>query len=163
ARRGHSARCRKRGGDLAELRPERAEILGGGGGGAHRHAEQLHALHPRRGEIGAAGGGDGAGARGGVGAERGGPEGRGPVREGEGLERNGRQALPAWRGVDLIREPASEGEVAADMRTDALDAQGAEDEPDLERAEAAAERDSPVAVVLHRAVLCGAEVARVGG
>jgi len=86
----------------------------------------------------------------------------GDVAQAHGLQQRGGQPLPTGRRVDLLGQPASVGDVAADALTDALDALVAEHEPQLEGAKAAAQRDAPVAQVADEAVLRGAQIARVG-
>src|SRR4029453_12252117 len=79
----------------------------------------------------------------------------------EGLERDGREHAPPLRPLHLRLEPARVLEVAPEPLSEPLQAFGAEKPPELERAEAAAERDPPVAQVLDPAVDRALQIARV--
>src|SRR4051812_19977661 len=70
--------------------------------------------------------------------------------------------LEARVGGDEGLEEGGEADLPADVGAQALDAVVADDEPELEGAEAAAEGDSPIAVVDHGAGL-GGGVAEVLG
>ncbi len=83
------------------------------------------------------------------------------VSQADGLQRHRRHALPAGRLVHPRAEPLRVREVAPEARLQARDAGVEQVEPQLERAETAAERDVPVAEVADRAVRFRPQVARV--
>ena len=68
----------------------------------------------------------------------------------------GRRARP-------LRQPLRVCHVAAQARLQAADPLLADQEPELQRAEAASQREAPVAQVLHLLVGGGAQIARAGG
>ena len=73
----------------------------------------------------------------------------GDVVDAHQVERRRRRELEAIIGADLLDEPGRSGDVFADHRLHRLDTVEAEVEPELQGAEATAERDAPVAIVDH--------------
>src|SRR6185312_10598489 len=78
------------------------------------------------------------------------------------LEWYGRKPLPTGCGVDLRGEPARVLEVAAQALLQPLHALLADEEPELERPEAAAEWNAPVAEVPDFRIRGRAQVAGIG-
>jgi hypothetical protein len=70
----------------------------------------------------------------------------------DGLQRNRRQDSPAGRRANLLCEPLRVFEIAAQAPPKTLRALLADQEPQLQRAEASAQRNAPVAKVLHLGV-----------
>jgi hypothetical protein len=75
------------------------------------------------------------------------------VAEADQVERRGRQPLEVVARVHPARELLRPSDLPLDVRAQPLHAVVADHQPELERPEAAAERDLPVAVIDHRARL----------
>lgn len=73
------------------------------------------------------------------------------LEHGEGKSRTRHDLEEVAPRLDQLGKLFAQADVLADMRLQALDAVGANDEPDLEAAEAPTEGDLPVAVVGHEA------------
>src|SRR4029450_6020900 len=69
------------------------------------------------------------------------------VTNADGLQRHWRDDAPVWRGVDLLGKPAGVLEIATEPRLQSIDALLTNQAPQLQRAEASAERNAPIAVV----------------
>ena len=84
----------------------------------------------------------------------------GAVAEADGRERDRREPLPVRLGLDPRGELAAPAAVLADPRRHPLGAEAADQDPELERAEAAAELDPVLVEVVDLALVAACEVLR---
>ena len=129
--------------------------------GPDRDPHRPHAVQQRRGDQGRARGVDRVHPGEGVRVQPVGVQPGRLVPEHDGLQADRGQDPPAGGRFDLPGKPAGVVQVPAQPGPDGLDPVQPQVEPQLERAEPAAERDAPVLVLGHLAVDGGPEVGRV--
>src|SRR5690242_1972211 len=93
--------------------------------------------------------------------ERGSFEARWLVAHAKGLEPDRREDFPVRDGLDPLPEPLRVREVTSNPRLEALNPLLPDEKPQLQRAKAAAEGDSPIPQILHLLVDRAAQIARV--
>ena len=132
-----------------------------GGQRANRDAHHPPAVEQRRRQVGGARAVQPLDPAERVAIERFAAQALGFVPHADGLQRHRIEHPPRWRPRDLLGEPPRVREIAAEPRLQSRDALLADEEPELERAEAAAQRQAPVAEVLDHAIGGGLQIARV--
>ena len=145
-----------------DQRPQRLDIGPFGRQRADRDAHHPASVKRCRGEVCRARSVDRLGPALRMGVER---RARHPLRlvtDAHRLQRHGGEHAPAGGSRNYGGEGGGVGDVAPEPRLQALNALLADHEPELQRPEAPAERNAPVAEILHRAVDGGLQEARIG-
>src|ERR1035437_8853004 len=143
--------------------PERFDMLAFGEQGADGDADHPLSVEDGRCKIRLAGAIDAVGPSLRVGVERLAGQPGGLVPDAQSLQRHRGQHAPMGRLADCVEQPLRVGQVAAQAGLQSGDALLADQEPELQGAEAPSQRQAPVAQVLDLVVGARAQIAGTGG